>query len=108
AFPQRAEKVLALLSAMRGGAVNGGDNARFHRRMHGVGPRYRLIVDLFEQRARALGLQPPPAEPGTAVPAAADGGFTEPGFSPPAAATPFRRPHRQGSLFEDLAGGGEP
>ncbi|MCR9245288.1 MAG: PA0069 family radical SAM protein [bacterium] len=63
AFPERADKVMSLLAQTRGGAARGGDNATFHRRMRGVGPRYQLIQDLFEQRARSLGLQIRPEAP---------------------------------------------
>ncbi|MCA8973336.1 MAG: PA0069 family radical SAM protein [Planctomycetes bacterium] len=74
AFPLRAAKVMSLLAAMRGGRAK---DARFHARMAGQGPRYQVIVDLFERTARALGLSPP----------AADG------------RSPFRRPGAQQLLF---------
>jgi hypothetical protein len=72
----RAEKVLSLLASMRGGSVK---DARFHARMRGSGPRYRIMTDLFDQRARALGLEPPPKPP---------------------AVSPFRRPGAPGLLFD--------
>lgn len=79
AFPDRADKVLSLLAQTRGGEARGGDNAGFHRRMRGVGPRYQLMLDLFEQRARSLGFEPRIV------------GAT-------AATTPFRRPGAQPEL----------
>jgi DNA repair photolyase len=79
AFPQRAGKVLSLLSAMRGG--NLGD-ARFHARMRGSGARWEVVVQLFSTIARRLGLLPRGPRPGP---------------------SPFRRPHRQAGLFD--AGG---
>ncbi len=84
AFPLRADKVLSLLRAMRGGRAN---DPRFHSRMRGSGPRYRLIEDLFARSARHVGLAPPP---------------------PPAGKSPFRRPHTQQSLFGDAQERGEP
>lgn len=75
AFPLRADKVLSLLQAMRGGKTN---DPRFGARMRGTGPRWQLMVDLFARTAQRLGLGPPPG---------------------PAATTPFRRPHQQQSLF---------
>lgn len=77
AFPLRADKVLSLLRAMRGGR---GNDPRFGARMRGEGPRWQLMADLFARTARRLGLLPPPA---------------------PATPSPFRAPHRQGSLFAD-------
>ena len=77
AFPQRADKVLSLLTAMRGGQRN---DPRFGARMRGEGPRWQLIADLFAASAKRLGLSPP-------------SGAAEP--------SPFRRPHQQGSLFGD-------
>lgn len=74
AFPLRADKVVSLLRAMRGGRTK---DARFHSRMRGEGPRYRIIADLFASTARSLGLTPPRPE----------------------GRSPFRRPHRQQSLF---------
>ncbi|MBL8737045.1 MAG: PA0069 family radical SAM protein [Planctomycetes bacterium] len=79
AFPRRADKVLSLLQAMRGGRTN---DPRFGARMVGDGPRWQVMVDLFASAARRAGLSPPPRD---------------------AAPTPFRRPHRQGSLFGDDA-----
>ena len=79
AFPLRADKVLSLLRAMRGGRTN---DARFGTRMRGEGARYRLIEDLFARTARRLGLTAPLAA---------------------VAPSPFRRPHRQQGLFD---GGG--
>jgi DNA repair photolyase len=81
AFPLRADKVLSLLRGMREGRAN---DPRFHSRMHGSGPRWQLVVDLFAQQAARLGLRPPP---------------------PTTTASPFRRPRAQGLLFgrEDRA-----
>jgi DNA repair photolyase len=79
AFPLRAEKVLSLLRQMRGGRQN---DARFGSRMRGEGARYQLISDLFARTAERLGMTAP---------------------RPPAAASPFRRPHQQQGLF---GGGG--
>ncbi len=75
AFPLRADKVLSLLTAMRGGRMN---DAQFGSRMRGDGPRWQLMVDLFSRTAKKLGLLPPPGVPAT---------------------TPFRRPFQQQSLF---------
>ena len=55
AFPLRADKVLSLLTAMRGGRRN---DPRFHDRMRGHGPRYELIEQLFRTTASRLGLLP--------------------------------------------------
>lgn len=77
AFPERAEKVLSLLRAMRGGRSN---DPRFGSRMRGEGARYRLIADLFAGSARRLGLGPP---------------------APARTPSPFRRPHREQWLFGD-------
>ena len=79
----RADKVLSLLAAMRGGDTK---DARFHTRMRGAGPRYRIIADLFAQAARAAGLEPPPSP-----------------SSP--ASSPFRRGGDQQLLFGDEVGG---
>jgi DNA repair photolyase len=76
AFPLRADKVLSLLTAMRGGRLN---DPAFGSRMRGCGPRWQLMVDLFARTAKKLGLLPPPGVPST---------------------TPFRRPFQQQSLFD--------
>ena len=76
AFPLRAAKVMSLLRQTRGGRTQDG---RFHARMRGEGPRWQLMVDLFERSARAHGLQPPP----------------------PPGPSSFRRPGAQQLLFGD-------
>jgi len=82
AFPLRADKVLSLLRAMRGGRSN---DARFGSRMRGEGARYQLMADLFERTAKRLGMTAP---------------------LPAASPSPFRRPHRQQGLFDGLAADG--
>ena len=68
ALPERADKVLAALSAMRGGA--GVAEARFHHRMRGAGARWQAVLSLFAIWCRKLGLRvrersaaPPPPGP---------------------------------------------
>jgi DNA repair photolyase len=51
--PTKAEKVLARLRDLRGGALS---DARFGARMHGGGPYAALIGDLFDGACRRLGL----------------------------------------------------
>jgi DNA repair photolyase len=83
AFPLRAEKVMSLVRAMRGGRSS---DSRFGSRMRGEGARYQLISDLFEKTAKKLGL----AAPAT-----------------PTLKSPFRRPNSEQWLFEpDSTGGG--
>lgn len=52
AFPQRASKVLNAIREVRGGKWN---ESRFHERMHGLGPRWQAIRDLFDVECRRLG-----------------------------------------------------
>ena len=53
AFPLRAERVLARIREMRGGALN---DPRFGHRMRGHGPYAEQIRTLFELKTRQLGL----------------------------------------------------
>jgi DNA repair photolyase len=76
AFPLRADKVLSLLQAMRGGRTN---DPRFHSRMRGGGARWQVIEALFRTTAQRLGLSAERGEP--------DG-------------SPFRRPFQQQGLFD--------
>ncbi len=75
AFPLRADKVLSLLRAMHGGKLY---DSRWFERQQGHGERYRLIESLFDATRERLGLEE---------------------RVPESAATPFRRPFRQRSLF---------
>jgi DNA repair photolyase len=77
AFPLRADKVLSLLRAMHGGKLY---DPRWFERQQGQGPRYQLMESLFEATRRRLG-------------------FDECCAGTDVAATPFRRPFRQQSLF---------
>jgi len=54
AFPDRAEKVLSQIRDVRGGSLN---DTTFHDRMHGRGPRWDAIEDLFRVHVRRLGLE---------------------------------------------------
>ncbi|MFY9341130.1 MAG: PA0069 family radical SAM protein [Planctomycetota bacterium] len=76
AFPLRADKVLSLLAAMRGGTLK---DARFHSRFRGQGPRWDVVEALFRKVATKLGLTPRTARP----------------------ASSFRRPFQQQGLFGD-------
>lgn len=64
AYPQRADKVLHALREMRGGALN---RSAFGARMHGEGPRWNAVLQLFRLHCRRLGLddghRPQPPEP---------------------------------------------
>lgn len=51
-LPDRARKVRNAIREMRGGAMN---EARFGRRMHGEGERWKAIEQLFEKHAKRLG-----------------------------------------------------
>lgn len=75
AFPLRADKVLSLLAAMRGGTLK---DARFGHRMRGEGARWEVITQLFRTTAQRLGLTP---------------------RGPRTAPSPFLRPFRQQGLF---------
>jgi hypothetical protein len=76
AFPLRADKVLSLLQAMRGGRTN---DPRFHSRMRGGGARWQVIEALFRTTAQRLGLSAERGEPDV---------------------SPFRRPFQQQGLFD--------
>lgn len=75
AVPLRAGAVLSAIRDVRGGAMNRSD---FGERMRGEGPRWRAIEQLFEVHARRLGFELERPQP---------------------AATTFRVPSAQGSLF---------
>ena len=61
AMPTRAAAVLHGVAEVRGGRV---DERRFGHRMHGSGPRWKVITDLFHHHCRRLGLtSPPPLAP---------------------------------------------
>jgi len=77
AFPERAQKVRNGLLELRGGKMN---NSDFGARMRGRGPRWDAIASLFELHRKRLGLDE--ERPSTPV------------------ASTFRRPSRQGSLFD--------
>jgi DNA repair photolyase len=53
AFPDRLAKVVSQVKDVRGGRMY---NAAFGERMHGRGPRWDAIVDLFRVHAKRLGL----------------------------------------------------
>ena len=53
AFPDRVSKVVSQVKDVRGGKMY---DARFGERMHGHGPRWDAIVDLFRVHAKRLGL----------------------------------------------------
>jgi len=75
ALPLRAEHVLHGIRDARGGKLN---ESAWGKRMHGEGPRWQAIEQLFAMHHRRLG-------------------FTE---VPPMGATTFRRPSAQGDLFD--------
>jgi len=52
--PERVGKVFAALRDMRGGKTS---ESAFGERMRGRGPRWQLVVDLFELHCRRLGLR---------------------------------------------------
>jgi DNA repair photolyase len=52
-FPERAGKVLSALREMRGGVLYRAD---FGTRMHGEGPRWEAVQQLFRLQCRRLGL----------------------------------------------------
>jgi len=87
-LPERAAKIRSQIKQMRGGKMN---EAMFHARMHGVGPRWDVIQALFDGHARRLGLIDDHDDDG------GTGGETE--IEEP---TTFRRPSAQRDLFEDL------
>src|SRR5262249_59972010 len=57
AFPLRAAKIWSAIQQVRGGKFN---DSRFHERMHGQGPRWNAIHDLFEAECRRLGFHAAP------------------------------------------------
>jgi len=80
AFPLRADKVMSLLTAMRGGRTN---DPNFGSRMRGSGARWDVIETLFRTTARRLGFRTGEIEDD--------------------APSPFRRPFQQQRLFGDDA-----
>jgi DNA repair photolyase len=52
AFPERARKVFSAIQQTRGGKLN---ESQFGLRMHGVGPRWEAIRNLFDLECRRLG-----------------------------------------------------
>lgn len=52
AFPDRAAKIWSAIQQVRGGKLN---ESEFHLRMHGVGPRWKVIRSLFDVECRRLG-----------------------------------------------------
>jgi len=85
AFPQRVAKVTSALLQIRAGKLN---ESRFEKRMTGVGPRWEAIRALFDAHCRRLGLR------------RYDGGDVGDEDEDEEAETTFRRPTRQGDLFE--------
>lgn len=80
-FPGRVSKVFHAIGQTRGGKLN---ESRFGQRMHGVGPRWEAIESLFQTQCRRLGLS-------------LERAGARPGKT-------FRRPTRQGNLFETVSG----
>jgi DNA repair photolyase len=78
AFPDRAARIWSAIRQVRGGPLY---DSRWHARQEGRGPRWEIIENLFEVECRRLGLNE----------------THEPKL--PRAST-FRRPTRQGTLFE--------
>jgi DNA repair photolyase len=76
AFPDRAEKVLSQIRDVRGGALN---DTTWHDRMHGRGPRWDAVSDLFQVHVKRLGLDREEREERRDT---------------------FRRPSKQGTLFD--------
>jgi DNA repair photolyase len=74
-LPERAAKVETALLQIRGGKWN---ESAFGARMRGVGPRWQVISTLFDAECRRLGMN----------------------AKEPPWATTFRRPSRQGDLFD--------
>ena len=71
-FPERKEKVLGRVRAMRGGKLN---ESRFHARMRGEGPYAEQLRALFHATARKLGLA-------TQLPALSTAAFRRPAPAP--------------------------
>lgn len=80
ALPERANKVRNALREMRGGAMN---ESAFGARFRGQGARWEMIEQLFETHCRKLGMNA--------------ARLIEEDDAP---ATTFKRPSRQGVLFE--------
>ncbi|HET8937165.1 MAG TPA: PA0069 family radical SAM protein [Polyangiales bacterium] len=53
-LPGYADKVLSGIHQIRGGKLN---NSNFGERMTGIGPRWKVISDLFEMHCKRLGIQ---------------------------------------------------
>lgn len=77
AYPLRSAKVWNAIREMRGGKLN---ESEFGARMQGLGPRWEAIRTLFEMECERLGLNRERPKPGKG--------------------RAFRRPSRQGDLFE--------
>ncbi len=77
-FPDRAQKILHQLAAMKGGVLN---RSEFGTRMHGEGPQWDAIQWVYEQTCEKLGMN------------REDGRETEPAVST------FERPVSQLNLF---------
>jgi DNA repair photolyase len=80
AFPERAKKVRNGILEVRGGAMN---SSEFGARFRGEGARWKMIETLFDTQCKKLGLNARELN---------EDAETE--------ATTFRRPSRQGSLFD--------
>ena len=78
AFPDRARKVWSAIRQTRDGKLN---ESEFGLRMHGVGPRWEAIRNLFDLECRRLG-------------------FNEERTGEHEGEKSFRRPGQQGALFE--------
>ena len=123
AVPLRAGAVLSAIRDIRGGAMNRTD---FGERMRGEGPRWQAIEQLFGVHARRLGFEltrsdvypwpgpdsssrpsapqssPRPSAPDSSSrPSAPDSSSRPSGPDSRPAATPFRVPTAQRSLFDD-------
>ncbi len=81
AFPDRVRKIWNAIEEMRGGKRN---EARFHDRMSGQGPRWKAIQALFDVECRRLGFNSGHDEEGDAR-----------------EVSTFRRPSAQGDLFSE-------
>jgi DNA repair photolyase len=62
-LPTRADKVMNQIREARDGKLS---NAQFGQRMRGVGPRWRMIEDLFQSAWHRAGYAPLPERPPTA------------------------------------------
>jgi DNA repair photolyase len=78
AFPDRARKVWSAIQQTRGGKLN---ESEFGLRMHGVGPRWEAIRNLFDLECRRLG-------------------FNEERTGEHEGEKSFQRPGQQGALFD--------